>query len=215
MRARQWVVYRCLHPACGLRFPAAAQGEVAARTRCPRCQGPLQTVARGPLPEPESLFPSSHPWPPRRALVLENVRSAWNVGALLRVAEAAGYEHAFLVGITPTPEQAAVAKTALGAQYRLSWSWHPNGVALLRTLRSLGWSLWALETEPAARLLPVGQPPPAEPWAWVVGNEVTGLDPQVLALCQDVWRLPMYGRKHSLNVATAFAAAAYRLAEST
>ncbi len=203
-----WVVYRCANPRCGLRFPAE-EGV----GRCPRCAGPVTRGARWAAPPPEPPGPGPRPALPRRAVVLENLRSAWNVGALLRVADAAGFHHAFLVGITPTPAHPQVAKTALGAQHSVGWSWHPNGVALLRTLRALGWTLWALETAAEAQALPPSQKPPDTPWAWVVGNEVTGLDPQVLALCQRVWRLPMRGRKRSLNVATAFAAAAYRLAD--
>jgi len=202
-----WAVYRCANPRCGLRFPAAVSEEPAS---CPRCHGPLQQQKRWPAP-PRGARPREGA-PTRRALVVENVRSAWNVGALLRIADAAGYGRVFLVGITPTPEHPQVAKTALGAQFTVRWSWHPNGVALLRTLRALGWTLWALETAATAAPLPVGQGPPPEPWAWVVGNEVTGLDPAVLGLCHQVWRLPMQGAKRSLNVATAWAAAVYRLA---
>lgn len=204
-------VYRCTNARCGLRFPA---WEADAPPRCPRCGAPLDAHRVGPAPRRETWTRPAPAARPGRGLVLENLRSAWNVGALLRVADAAGYARVFLVGITPTPRQAQVAKTALGAQHTVAWSWHPNGVALLRTLRDLGWTLWALETGPQAADLPVGQPPPPEPWAWVLGNEVTGLDPEVLALCQRVWRVPMRGSKRSLNVATALAAAAYRVADA-
>ena len=201
-----WAVYRCQAPGCGLRFPARVD---EAPRACPRCGGPLQAVWTGALPPPEEP-PAARP-SARRGLVLDNLRSAWNVGAALRIADAGGYGRVFLVGITPTPEHPQVARTALGAQHTVRWSWHPNGVALLRTLRALGWTLWALETAPQAAPLPVGVAPPPEPWAWVVGHEVTGLDPALLALCQRVWRLPMHGYKRSLNVATALAAAVYRV----
>jgi len=150
--------------------------------------------------------------PRTRAVLLDNLRSAWNVGAIFRIADAAGYGHLYLTGITPTPPHPNVAKVALGAEASVAWSYHPDAVALAQTLRAQGWTLWALEVVPEAEPLPVGQPVPEEPWAWLIGHEVTGLDPDLLALAHRVWALPMHGRKRSLNAAMAFAAAAYRVA---
>ncbi|NPA06589.1 MAG: RNA methyltransferase [Chloroflexi bacterium] len=201
-------VLKCTNPACGLRFPDP-RGEV---DRCPRCGAAVRVV--GPvLPwQPEPAQPPQ-PLAATRAVVLDNLRSAWNVGAVFRIADAAGFGHLFLTGITPTPPHPRIAKVALGAERSVPWSYHPDAVLLAQQLREKGWTLWALEVVPEAATLPAGHLPPPEPWAWLIGNEVTGLDPELLALAHAVWRLPMRGRKRSLNAAMAFAAAAYRLQE--
>ncbi len=199
-------VLKCTNPACGLRFPDP-RGQV---DRCPRCGAAVRVIGPALPWHPEPAQPPQ-PLPPTRAVVLDNLRSAWNVGAVFRIADAAGFGHLFLTGITPTPPHPRIAKVALGAERSVSWSYHPDAVRLAQRLRAEGWTLWALEVAPTARELPVGHPAPSEPWAWLIGNEVVGLDPDLITLAHAVWRLPMQGRKRSLNAAMAFAAAAYRL----
>ncbi len=147
--------------------------------------------------------------PPVRA-VLDNLRSAWNVGALFRTADAAGFQHLHLCGITPTPPHEGIAKTALGAEQAVPWSYHPDAVALLQHLRQEGWTLWALETEGEPWRLDM--PVPDAPLVVVVGSERAGIDPHALALCHRVVTLPMRGVKRSLNVAVAFGILAFWLA---
>ncbi len=195
--------YRC--PQCGLRFPALEE-----RDRCPRCAARLELRARRSLLlEDPGAVPRF--LEPPRAVVADGLRSAWNVGSLFRTADAAGFRHVYLCGITPTPPHEGIAKTALGAEQSVPYSYHPDVVALLGRLRARGWTLWALETEGETRwgpdlLVPRG------PLAVVVGNERAGVDPEALALCHRVVRLPMRGRKRSLNVAAAFAVLAMWLA---
>ncbi len=145
-------------------------------------------------------------------MLLDNLRSAYNVGAAFRIADAAGLRHLYLAGITPSPKHPGVGKTALGAQRAVPWSHHPNSVRLVITLQTEGWAIWALETGPASRPLDelLGTALP-ERLLLVVGNEVAGVDPAILHRADAVAALPMWGVKASLNVATALAAAIYRL----
>jgi len=140
---------------------------------------------------------------PPCCVVLENLRSAWNVGSIFRIAEAAGFSALHLCGITPTPPHSGIEKTALGAEERVSWEAHPDAVALLQRLRREGWLVWGLETEGRVLWHPDLEIP-SRPLALVVGNELAGIDPAVLSLCHQVVRLPMRGGKRSLNVSVAF-----------
>jgi tRNA G18 (ribose-2'-O)-methylase SpoU len=142
-------------------------------------------------------------------VLLDNIRSAWNVGSILRTADGFGFEHAYLCGISPTPEQAEVRKTALGAEESVTWSTHRNGLEQVQRLQEAGWLILALEKtkmsipiQVASQWLKQGQS------VLVLGNEVTGVDPEILALADCVAHIPMRGQKRSFNVAVAFGAAA-------
>lgn len=148
------------------------------------------------------------------SVLLDNIRSAHNVGAIFRTGDGVGLRHLYLCGFTPTPEDnPAVAKTALGAESRLNWSHHRNAQDLREQLQSEGLTLVALECNTKAT--PIyrfkAEPPDQQPWVLVVGNERAGVDPALLARCDLTLSLPMTGEKNSLNVAAAFAAAAYWL----
>ena len=109
------------------------------------------------------------------------------------------------------PTNPRLAKTALGAERTVPWSHHNNNLDLATQLLAAGATLWALETTPAAVSLFAVRPPPG-PLVLVVGNEVAGVDPGLLALCTQAVAIPMHGHKRSLNVATAFGIAASVLA---
>lgn len=135
------------------------------------------------------------------AVVLDQVRSAYNTGAFLRTADAAGLERVYLCGITPTPAGAPVRKTALGAEETVGWEYCADALVALRSLRARGFEIAAIET--SARAVDLFDWRPRFPLAVVFGNEVDGLTAEVLEACDTHVRLPMLGRKHSLNVATA------------
>ncbi|MFN3597647.1 MAG: TrmH family RNA methyltransferase [Rubricoccaceae bacterium] len=141
-------------------------------------------------------------------VVVPDVRSAYNVGAMLRTADAAGLAHVYCCGFTPSPVHRGVAKTALGAQDAVPWSHHDDVYTLLDTLRARGHTLAALERAEGARL-PDQLEATHFPLALVVGNELTGVPPDVLAACDVVVGLPQFGVKASLNVSVAFGVAAY------
>lgn len=146
--------------------------------------------------------------------ILENIRSAYNVGAIFRTANGVGLQHLYLCGLTPTPkENPAIEKTALGAELLSPWSQHLNALTLARDLREEGHVLVGLEC--TSKATPIyrfrGEPSDDRPMVLIVGNERAGVDPGLLDLCDQVLALPMLGKKESLNVAVAFGVAAYWL----
>lgn len=145
-------------------------------------------------------------------VVLDNIRSAYNVGSIFRTADAARIRHMYITGYTPTPEHRSVAKTALGAEHTVPWSHHPDPHPLLARLRAEGVTLAALEqTDTPMR---IGAVTAAQfPLALVLGNEVAGVQQALLDQCDLALEIPQYGAKHSLNVSVAFGIAAFGLVE--
>lgn len=154
-----------------------------------------------PLPEPT----------PRLAVLADNLRSAYNVGALFRCADGVAAEHLYLCGISPTPAHPGVGKTALGAEQAVAWSYHAHAPRLARTLQARGVQIWVLERTPNAVDLFRTQIPTQGHMVLVVGNERAGVDPALVALADRQVYLPMAGTKGSLNVAGAAAVALYHL----
>jgi tRNA G18 (ribose-2'-O)-methylase SpoU len=142
-------------------------------------------------------------------LLLDNLRSSYNVGSLFRTADGAGVGQIHLCGITPTPVHPKVAKTALGAQETLPWRYHRNALHAADWLQAQGCALWALEI--SAKSVSLLDASPVGPLAMVIGNEVSGVDPELLARCERIIEIPMLGHKRSLNVASAAAIAIYWL----
>ena len=148
------------------------------------------------------------------SLLLDNIRSAWNVGSILRSANGFGYTHVDLCGITPTPENESVRKTSLGAEKSLTWSYHKDAVTYAAELKSKDWKIIALEKH--ERSIPLEQalrPSSTNSTILIVGNEISGVDPHLLDLCDEIYHIPMQGEKKSFNVAIAFGIAAYALKE--
>lgn len=200
---------------CGLRYPLT--NENAFGMRCPTCLGETHLtlrVGRKPATEPELALTSNRSSAGRRemAVLLDNIRSAWNVGSIFRSADGFGFTHAYLCGITPTPENDAVMKTSLGAEEVITWSYHKDAVKIVKGLKKEGWQVWALEEHeraiPLSTFFDSKSPNPA---ILILGNEVTGIDPGLLALADEIFHIPMYGKKTSFNVAIAFGIAAYQL----
>ena len=133
-------------------------------------------------------------------LVVDNLRSAFNVGSIIRTSEAARIEHLHLCGITPRPPHRQLTRTALGATRYVSWSHHPDAAAVLGDLRDSGVQTLALELTPDA--VPYVDVPLRAPVAVVVGHEVLGVSDAALAQCETTIQIPMFGVKNSLNVAT-------------
>jgi len=208
-------IRQCENPDCGLRYPLTSGHPFG--ERCPLCLGATRVELEQPL-HPEAKFSPSADAPqldenaPLEAL-LDNVRSAWNVGAIFRTADAFGVRHLHLCGITPTPQNASVAKTALGADHSVAWSASRNALNTARELKAAGAHLVALEQH--ERALPISSLPnlPASnfPLVLIVGNEITGVDPALLELCDTVVHIPMRGQKRSLNVEVAFGVAVSHL----
>ncbi len=199
------VIWQC--PACRFRFPG---GDDDARAYiCPSCKIGKTIIVRELTPQTN---PTNINYPAKRNViaVLDNIRSVQNVGGIFRSADGAGITHLHLCGITATPKHPKMAKVALGSEQSVAWSYHPNALDLVRELKAEGSAIWALEGGERAQNL-TQSVCDAETIALVVGNEVTGVDLDILEIAERVVALPMRGVKESLNVATAFSIAAYYL----
>ena len=134
-------------------------------------------------------------------VVLDNVRSAANVGNIFRAAEAARVTSLYTCGITPGPPEPKLLKTAMGAAEHVAHEHSGSTLRVVRELRARGVSVWAVETTAHSVAYDTAELP--RPLALVFGNELIGVDTEVLACCDGVVEIPMYGVKNSLNVATA------------
>lgn len=143
------------------------------------------------------------------AVLLDNVRSMYNVGAFFRAADGAGLEKLCLCGITAYPPKKAISKTALGAEESVRWEHDWDAVKMAEELRRSGFELAAIETGPHSVDLFDWQP--RFPVCVAFGNEVEGLRPELLEMADTHVRIPMLGRKNSLNVATAGGIVLYEL----
>jgi 23S rRNA (guanosine2251-2'-O)-methyltransferase len=143
------------------------------------------------------------------AVLLDNVRSLYNVGAFFRTADAAALEKIHLCGITGRPPKRAITKTALGAEESVPWehSWDP--LAQLQAIRGRGYEIAAIET--TAHAVDLFDWSPRFPVCIIFGHEVDGIRPELSDLCDTHVRIPMLGAKHSLNVATAGGVVIYEL----
>jgi tRNA G18 (ribose-2'-O)-methylase SpoU len=143
------------------------------------------------------------------AVLLDNVRSMYNVGAFFRAADGVGLERLCLCGITAHPPKKAISKTALGAEETVPWQHDWDALRMAEALRHDGFEIAAIETSEAAVDLFEWQP--RFPVCVAFGNEVEGLRPELLALATSHVRIPMLGHKRSLNVATAGGVVLYEL----
>lgn len=203
-----WIC-ECTALACRFRFPAAWEDE--RRLNCPVCGSPTDCQLLPPKEGEEDDQRREVSGGPVVHLLLDNIRSTYNVGSLLRTAEGAGIAHVHLCGITPKPDHPKVAKTGLGAEEIVPWSYHPNARLAAEALVADGWRLWSLETGARAEPIFAVRSGKVDRVVLAVGNEVTGVDPALLDLSERIVCLPMDGAKRSLNVASAGAVAIYWL----
>jgi tRNA G18 (ribose-2'-O)-methylase SpoU len=245
---------KCLNPQCGMRYPRSPLDR--AGERCPRCLGETQVVGRRAWRREEGEQGERATLP--LGVMLDNLRSAWNVGAIFRTADGLGVHRLYLCGITPTPPHAGIHKTALGAEEWVEWEYAPDAVEKARELKAQGMRLWGIEEGEGSTSLEemakeaqewkeklqdgsrAGDAHRRFPWSrrrngshdggrisrgeedqlggqaapilLILGNEIAGIDPELLTLCEQVIAIPMYGRKRSLNVEVAFAIAAWQIA---
>lgn len=134
-------------------------------------------------------------------ILLDNVRSMYNVGSFFRTADAAAAEKLLLTGITACPPKSGIRKTALGAEETVHWEYARDPIPAVDAMRDRGVEIAAIETTPHA--VDLFEWVPAFPVCIVFGHEVDGIRAEVAARCDRHIRIPMLGSKHSLNVATA------------
>src|SRR5215469_16556061 len=143
------------------------------------------------------------------AVLLDNVRSMYNVGAFFRAADGVGLEKVCLCGITAHPPKKAISKTALGAEETVAWEHDWDAIQMAQRIRSCGYEIAAIET--SIHSVDLFEWQPRFPVCVAFGNEVEGLRPELLELASTHVRIPMLGKKTSLNVATAAGIVLYEL----
>lgn len=136
------------------------------------------------------------------SIILDNVRSLYNVGSIFRTCDAALAKELILTGFTPHPPRAEIEKTALGAVDTVPWRYFRSVVDAIEKLKSEGNKIFAVEITDSSRNydnLKIDD----FPLCLIMGNELTGIDNKILEMCDDAIEIPMYGVKHSLNVSVA------------
>ena len=133
-------------------------------------------------------------------VILDNVRSAQNVGSFFRTADAFGIEHIALCGISATPPNREIHKTALGSELSVGWSYFPTTAECVDRLRSEGYQIIAIEQIEGATMLDKFSAKPNTKYALVFGNEVEGVDQRIADMVDGAIEIPQVGTKHSLNV---------------
>jgi tRNA G18 (ribose-2'-O)-methylase SpoU len=133
-------------------------------------------------------------------IVLDNIRSMNNVGSVFRTADAFRIEAIHICGITASPPNKEIHKTALGATESVKWNYFPETVQSLQFLRSMNYCLYAVEQTDESTPLDKFLPDFGRPMAIIFGNEISGVQYDVLSLTDGCIEIPQFGTKHSLNI---------------
>lgn len=133
-------------------------------------------------------------------IIADNVRSMHNVGSIFRTSDAFLVEKIYLCGITPTPPHREIQKTALGATESVDWQYAENTLDVINQLKKEGWTILALEQTTNSVMLDELKLEKGEKIAIVLGNEVEGVNQEVINLCHKAVEIPQFGTKHSFNV---------------
>jgi len=133
-------------------------------------------------------------------VVLDNIRSAHNVGSFFRTSDAFKIDHLYLCGITAQPPHREINKTAIGATASVSWSYHQDITDILSTIKDDGYTLIGIEQTDKSIALSEMSIDQNKKYAIIFGNEVQGLSEPTLTLLDHAVEIPQYGTKHSLNV---------------
>lgn len=133
-------------------------------------------------------------------IIADNVRSMHNVGSIFRTSDAFLVEKIYLCGITPTPPHREIQKTALGATESVDWQYAENTLEVINQLKKEGWTILALEQTTNSVMLDELKVEKGEKIAIVLGNEVEGVNQEVINLCHKAVEIPQFGTKHSFNV---------------
>ena len=134
------------------------------------------------------------------AIVLDSVRSMHNVGSIFRTSDGFAVEHICLCGITSQPPHRDIEKTALGATQSVSWSYHADAAEAVDELRTLGYTIVAIEQAENSVMLNTFAPQADQKYALIFGNEVNGVSDEVMAKIDTCIEIPQFGTKHSFNI---------------
>ena len=133
-------------------------------------------------------------------IILDNVRSLHNIGSVFRTADAFLIEKIYLCGITAKPPHKDIRKTALGATESVAWKYVENTSDVINQLKKEGYQNIAIEQATKAKMLNEFEIRKEEKYALIFGNEVKGVNQEVINICDEVIEIPQYGTKHSLNI---------------
>jgi tRNA G18 (ribose-2'-O)-methylase SpoU len=133
-------------------------------------------------------------------LILDDIRSLHNIGSVFRTADAFLIEKIYLCGITATPPNKEINKTALGATETVSWEHHTNVLDVITNLKNQGVTTLAIEQVESAVFLQDFKVKKEQKYALVFGNEVHGVSQEAVAICDGCIEIPQLGTKHSLNI---------------
>jgi len=136
-------------------------------------------------------------------IVLENIRSAYNVGSVFRTADAFLVEGIYIIGYSAKPPHKEIKKTALGAEETVDWKYFKTTSEAIEGLRSKSYEVFAVEQAENSRALQEVAFKENQKMAVIFGNEVTGVEQSSILLCDGCIEIPQLGMKHSLNIATA------------
>ena len=151
----------------------------------------------------------------RKVVILDNIRSVYNVGSIFRTSDALGINKIYLCGCTPTPvdrfgrARQDLAKVALGAEKDIAWEYCADTKEIIKKLNKRGFQIIAVEQD--KKSVDFKKVKVKYPVAIVMGNEVGGIDKIILTLCDVIAEIPMMGNKESLNVSVSFGIAGYQL----
>lgn len=135
-------------------------------------------------------------------IILDNIRSMHNVGSIFRTADAFLIESIYLCGFTPQPPHRDIHKTALGATETVNWKYYSATFEAVNHLKQQEYSIWAIEQ--TTKSIPLQNIQFNKmPTAIIFGNEVEGIDDNILSICDQAVEIPQFGTKHSLNVSVA------------
>lgn len=156
---------------------------------------------------------------PCQIVVLDNIRSTFNVGSIFRTADCLGVEKIYLCGITPAPvdrfgrARPDIAKVSLGAEKTIVWKQFSDTETVIKKLKKEGYKIISVEQGVGSVDYRKVKIEKSEKVALVMGNEVDGVSPKVLKLSDVIAEIPLHGKKESLNVLVAFAVAGFRIWE--
>ena len=136
-------------------------------------------------------------------VVLENIRSAYNVGSVFRTADAFLIQAIYIIGYSAKPPHKEIKKTALGAEETVEWNYFKTSAEAIEELKGKKYKVYAVEQAEGSYKLSVAGFRQKEKIAVVFGNEVSGVEQSTIELCEGCIEIPQLGMKHSLNVATA------------
>ena len=145
-------------------------------------------------------------------VVLDDVRSMYNVGSVFRTSDAFRVEKIYLCGITSTPPHAEIHKTALGAEDSMVWEYFKTAFEAVEKLKKEGYTVLSVEQAEGSTLLPSFHPEKGRKYAVVMGNEVKGVHQEVIDASDGCLEIPQLGTKHSMNVSVTTGIIIYQFA---